>query len=128
MSAVSAPPLQRLAATAAAPALLGSAGCALPYHSRCGSIHACPETGDVKAEGGLAGDLHLYLAALMDQRLLHWNAADEAEQVKAATTRLHRPGRWGDLRRCALHRQQRPDAARWAYRRHGAGRRQLAAT
>jgi len=86
MSAVHARPVQRLTATAVALALLlGSAGCASPYHFSPRLDTRLPQAGAEPSGEPLAGDLHLSLAALMDQRRLLWQAAGEAEQMKTAT-------------------------------------------
>jgi hypothetical protein len=86
MNAFRARPRQRLTAAAVALALLlGSAGCASPYHFSQRLDTRLPQTGPDVPGDKLAGDLHLSLAALMDQRRLLWQAAGEAEHMKNAT-------------------------------------------
>lgn len=86
MRAGGARPLQRLTATAVALALLmGSVGCASPYHFSPLLHTRQPQPGAQPPSPPLAGDLHLSLEALMDQRRLLWQAAGEAEQMKTAT-------------------------------------------
>lgn len=78
---------RRITAAATAVALLlGSAGCASPYYFSQRLDTKLPG-GDTASVAGtaLAGDLHLSLAALMDQRRQLWQAAGEVEQMKTAT-------------------------------------------
>lgn len=81
-------PLQRMTATATALALLlGTAGCASPYHFSSRLDTRLPADGGEAAPANtpLAGDLHLSLAALMGQRRQLWQAAGETELMKNAT-------------------------------------------
>ena len=81
-------PLQRLTATATALGLLvGTAGCASPYHFSSRLDTRLPSDGGEAAPAStpLAGDLHLSLAALMGQRRQLWQAAGETELMKNAT-------------------------------------------
>ncbi len=80
-------PWRRLTAAATAAALLlGSAGCASPYHFSSRLDTKLPGGDEASTAGSkLAGDLHLSLAALMDQRRQLWQAAGELEQMKTAT-------------------------------------------
>lgn len=68
--------------------LLSSTGCATPYvFSNRLDTRLQPASSPVEAErkGALAGDLHLSLEALMDQRRLFWLEAGQIEQMKNAT-------------------------------------------
>ena len=75
------------AATTALALLLGSTGCASPFHfsSRLDTrLSGEPGLAPAATEP-LAGDLHLSLAAMMGQRRELWQAAGETEKMKNAT-------------------------------------------
>lgn len=78
----------RVTAVVAAVAVL--AGCASPFHfSKRMDTYLPPAGGEAPAkEKKLAGDLHLSLAALQEQRQLLWQAAGETETMKNATALL----------------------------------------
>lgn len=80
---------QRLTALAMAVAVaITSAGCASPFRFSPRIDTHLPQPGGepvLAKDKVLAGNLHLALAALQDQRRLLWEAADETETMKNAT-------------------------------------------